>query len=209
MILVLGVLSSGCLHANVSMTISEDDRVSGQLLLSTQTPDGKAPFQLKPPPDLADRVEVKPVHADGRVGSELSFSDLRFDEIQRLADQLSGSDSRYRFSLKRSGSMVVLDGSIDLTPLAKTDSDVVIDLNAPGNVTTTNGKETAGTVSWNPQPGEVTEITATYQFAGTQDRSWIWWTLVVLGGTVGVAALVAILALGTHLKTRRSAGQRV
>lgn len=209
LIVALGMVTSGCLRANVAMTISDDDRVSGQLLVSTQTPDGRSPFRLEPPPDLADRVKVTPYDADGRVGSKLSFDRLSFDELQRLAEALSGSDSRYKFELKRSGSLVTLDGSLDLTPLADTDSSVAIEVNAPGDITTTNGKESAGTVSWEPEPGEVTEISATYQFAGSRDWSVVWWTLLVIGGTFGVAALVGLLALDTHLKTRRTAEQRV
>ncbi|MCC5698123.1 DUF3153 domain-containing protein, partial [Klebsiella pneumoniae] len=144
--------------------MSGDDSVSGEVLVSTQTPDGQVPFRLEPPESLEDRVRVRPYTKDGRAGSHLSFEDLSFDEVKQLANALSPTDNRFQFQLHRSGSLVTVEGEADLTPLANTDTSVVLEISAPGEITNTNGKESAGTVNWTLEPGEVSEVFATYQF---------------------------------------------
>lgn len=202
LITVLGTLLSGCLHVNASLNISGDDLASGEVLVSTQTADGQVPFRLQPPEELADRVQVTPYEQDGRVGSHLSFRDLSLPEVEQLAEALSPTDSRYRLQLSRSGSLVIFDGSVDLTPLADTDSGVQLKISAPGEITNTNGEESAGTITWVLQPGEVSELSATYQFANSTGMDWIGWALLVGALTFATAALVALLALRTHIRHR-------
>ncbi|GAA0540560.1 hypothetical protein GCM10011581_38250 [Saccharopolyspora subtropica] len=199
---VLGTLLSGCLHVNASLNISGEDLVSGEVLVSTQTADGQVPFRLRPPEQLADRVRVTPYQNADRVGSHLSFHDLTFPEVGQLAEAMSPSDSRYQVHLSRSGSLVTFDGDADLTPLANTDSGVEIKISAPGEITNTNGQESAGTVSWVLQPGEVTELSATYQFADAAASDWIGWALLLGGLVLASALLVALLALRAHLRSR-------
>ncbi|MER5388845.1 DUF3153 domain-containing protein [Saccharopolyspora sp. NPDC002686] len=202
LITVLGTLLGGCLRVNASMNVSGDDLVSGEVLVATETPDGQVPFQLHPPDSLADRVEIAPYRDEGRVGSRLSFHDLTFQEVQELAAGLSQSDSRYQLKLSRSGSLVIFDGSVDLTPLADTDSAVDLKLSAPGEITNTNGQESAGTVSWTLQPGAVTEMSAIYQFSNSAGADWVGWAVLVVVLTFVAAALVAVLALRNHLRNR-------
>ncbi|MFD0486848.1 DUF3153 domain-containing protein [Saccharopolyspora erythraea] len=211
LLLVIGlsaVLLSGCLHARASLSIDNEDLVSGELLVSTQTPDGQVPFRLEPPPDLADRVSVEPYSADGRVGSHLSFQGLTFEELDRLAKALNPSDSRYRLQLKRSGSLVILDGAVDLTPLSGTDSAFTVELSAPGEITNTNGQETAGMVTWHPEAGELNELSATYQYSGDQDQAWLTWALLIGGVALGAAVLVGVLAQQSHERAHRPNDER-
>ncbi|GAA2799870.1 DUF3153 domain-containing protein [Saccharopolyspora taberi] len=203
------VLLSGCVHARASLSIDNQDRVSGEVLVSTQTPDGQVPFRLQPPADLADRVTVTPYSAEGRVGSRLAFQGLSFEELDRLATELNPSDSRYRLHLTRTGSLVTLDGELDLTPLAGTDSSFVVELTAPGEITNTNGAETAGMVTWSPQPGEVSELSAIYQFSGDDQQVWVFWALLIGGITIGAAILVGVLAQQSHEKAHKPADDRV
>lgn len=201
LILLTAMLVSGCLRANVSMTISKDDLVSGQLKVSTQSSETQSAPQLRPPPDLADRVSVEPYRSGGTTGSLLSFKNLTFDEVERLGKALTGNTGRYQFHLKRSGSTVTLNGTADLTPLADTNSSVVIELGAPSQPTTTNGKESAGLIRWTPEPGEVTQLSATFQYArGT--GGWVYWTLLMAAGVVVCVGLIGVLALRSHQQTR-------
>lgn len=202
LITVLGTLLSGCLRVNASMNVSGEDLVSGEVLVATETPDGQVPFELHPPDALADRVEISPFRGEGRVGSRLSFHDLSFAEVEELAGALSQSDSRYRLDLSRSGSLVIFDGSVDLTPLADTDSAVDLKVSAPGEITNTNGQESAGTVSWTLEPGTVTQLSAIYQYSNASGGDWIGWALLVGALTLVAATLVAALALRTHLRNR-------
>lgn len=201
-------LLSGCLHINTALTISSEDTVSGELLVSVQTADGQPPFRLKPPGELADRVVVKPYDRGDRSGSELSFHDLSFAEVEQLAAALSPADSRYRFQLHRSGSLVIFDATADLTPLADTDSGIDVKLSAPGEITTTNGEESAGTVTWSLEPGEVTELSATFQFADAAGMDWVGWALLLGTGTLLIAAVVGLLALRGHFRSHADLSSR-
>lgn len=196
---------SGCLHAQASLNITENDAVSGEVLLSTQTADGQVPFQLRPPEELADRVHVTPYSRQGRVGSRLEFQDLSFEEIEQLAAELSQENSRYTFELRRAGSLVLFNGSVDLTPLDETDSAVELEISTPGEVTTTNGHETAGVVTWRPEPGQVTQVAAAFQFTGSGPPYWLWWLLLVVALSFGAAAVVGYLAQQSREQQHRPA----
>ncbi|GAA4863259.1 DUF3153 domain-containing protein [Saccharopolyspora rosea] len=203
----ISTLLGGCLHLNSSLNISGDDLVSGELLVTTQTPEGQAPFRLRAPDDLADRVRITPYSADGQSGSHLSFQDLSFQEVERLSQALSPSGSRYQLNLSRSGSLVTLNAQVDLTPLANTDSAVQVKVSAPGDITNTNGQESAGTVTWNLEPGEVTRLVATYQYSDASSMSWVGWALLLGVLVFGAAGAVGALALRSHVRNR--ADQRI
>ncbi len=198
------VALTGCLHLNASINITDDDRASGELRVSTRTAAEQEPFQLEPPPHLADRVTVEPYTTDGRQGSHLSFHDLSFREVETLAQELSPNDSRYEVTLRRNGTLVDANARVDLTPLANTDSSVLVRISAPGQITNSNGQESAGTVTWNLEPGEVTQMAVTYQYSNSAIGPWTFWASAVGLGTLAVAALVGMLALRTHLRSRVS-----
>ncbi|MBK0868522.1 MAG: DUF3153 domain-containing protein [Saccharopolyspora sp.] len=204
LIALVAALLGGCLHADTSISLSEDDTASGELLLTTETADGKVPFDLRPPEHMADRVQVAPYNEGNRVGSRLTFKDLDFDELQELSNALSPSESRYRLHLERTGSLVELSGSLDLTPLADTDSSVRIELTAPGEVTTTNGRESSGVVTWSPEPGEVTQLNATFQYAGSGAGAWTVWALVM--GALALGAVLVITRLAQREHEHETAG---
>lgn len=195
-------LLGGCLHVNASMNINGDDRVSGDVLVSAATADDRPPIPQDPPEHLADRVSIDPYSSQGRVGSRLSFQDLTFDEFEQLVTELGGSDTRYELDLTRSGSLAIFDGSVDLTPLSDTNSTFEFRMSAPGEVTDTNGEQSAGTVEWKLEPGEVTHMSATYQYANPLGGDWIGWAVLVFLGGVGVSAAVGMLALRTHVRNR-------
>jgi Protein of unknown function (DUF3153) len=205
LIILLGTMLSGCLHVRSAMTISGDDKVSGEVLVATETPDGKVPFDLRPPSGLADRVQVRPYQEGTRTGANLSFNDLSFQEVEQLAAAMSPTDSRFSLKMYRSGSLVIFQGQADLTPLADTDSGIELKISAPGEVTTTNGEESAGTVTWLLSPGEVTQPYATFQFTTGSGMDWIGWALLVGGVAIVAAVLIATLALRNHLRTRPGA----
>lgn len=206
---LVGMLLSGCLHADASMTLAEDDTASGELLVTTETPDGQVPFRLRPPDDLADRVQVAPYSEQGRVGSRLTFRKLDFEELERLSNALSPSESRYNVHLERQGSLVEFTTMLDLTPLADTDSSVQVELTAPGEVTTTNGKESSGVVTWAPEAGEVSELTATFQYSGAGMGVGFVWTMLLAGLTLCVVVAVAFLAQRSHERERAESDERV
>ncbi|MEU6127878.1 DUF3153 domain-containing protein [Saccharopolyspora sp. NPDC047091] len=209
LLVLVGTLLSGCLHTTASVSLSEDDKASGTLVLTTDTPDGQVPFRLHPPDDLADRVQVAPVEEQGRVGSRLTFQDLEFDELERLSNALSPSESRYQLHVERRGSLVEFTTMLDLTPLADTDSSVQIELTAPGEITSTNGKETSGVVTWAPEPGEVSQLNATFQYAGTGIGVGWAWTMGLAALVIGAVVVIGLLAQRTHERDLAETRDRV
>ncbi len=205
LIMLVCLLLSGCLRANVSMTFSENDRVSGEVLVAVRRPANQEPFRLRVPREFRERVHATPYSEGRMVGSTLSFDNLAFGEVEQLGRALGGSNSRYDFSIERTGSLIEVHGSIDLTPLDQTDSSVVVRINTVGEVTTTNGKNNSGTITWRPQPGEVTELSATFQYSDSRGGAWLNWTLMIAALTLGVAALVVKLALDSHRKSHSDA----
>ncbi|NHD17370.1 MULTISPECIES: DUF3153 domain-containing protein [unclassified Actinopolyspora] len=207
MILLVGVLVSGCLNATVSLSIDEQDKVSGEVMIATPPAANRGDLRMRVPRELSDRVSVSPYREGERQGSKIEFDSLDFEELERLARELSSSDSRYSLSLSRSGTLVKLNGSVDLTPLAETNSDVLVEVSTPGEVTTTNGETDAGMVSWHPSPGEVTEMSATFQFSSNRSAGLFGWSTIVGLVTFGTAFLVAVLALLARQRYRKEAEQ--
>jgi hypothetical protein len=110
---------------------------------------------------------------------------------------------QYRLSFRRSGDLVSMAGSIDLTQLPKDKADVQIKMAFPGAINRTNGLNEDGTISWKPKPGAVTEFGVTAEYTDTSGVSWTKWVAIVGGGAVGVALIVLVLALFTHRRTQR------
>ena len=107
-------------------------------------------------------------------------------------------------NLSRSGTLVIFDASVDLTPLANTNSTFDIEISAPGEITTSNGQESSGLVSWSPEPGEVSQLSSTFQFAGSGSNYWVGWAVLIGVGTLGAVALVVVLAQRSHNDSRRA-----
>lgn len=202
---VLGMFSlSGCVRAHVALAVSQDDLISGEVIISAlATRDGDPGPALTIAPELADRVRAETYAADGYVGQKLTISDLRFSDMALLTQSITTGE-QYRLSFRRSGDLVSLAGSIDLTQLPPDRADVQVKMAFPGTVNRTNGQNEDGTITWKPKPGAVTEFSVTAQYTDTSGVSWTKWVAIVGGSAVGVALLVLALALFVH---RRSAKQ--
>lgn len=199
----VGVSATGCVQVRGSLALSQEDRVSGQLVVVAPGAPG-----LHPPHDLADKVSARPFSSDGHPASRVSFRDLSFAELERLGRELSPPGTSEALHLSRSGSQVTFDATADLTAAAGNDTAVQLELAAPGEVTGTNGRSSPGQVTWSPRPGEVSHLHATFRYART--AAWSWSTLATSTGllALGAAALVGVLAQREHVRYRATAGRR-
>lgn len=207
LVVLLGVLVvslTGCLRIHAAVAVSEDDIVSGEIVVAALpvNSEDEGP-ELTVPPELADKVTMEPYTADGYVGQKLTMTNLRFADVALLVDSISPIE-KYRMSFRRSGDLVSLAGSIDLTRLPADRADVQVKVAFPGRISRTNGDNTDGTITWDPKPAAVTEFSATAQYTDSSGVSWTKWTAIVGGGAVGVAVLVVLLALVTHRRTLRA-----
>jgi len=194
---------SGCLRVHAAMAVSQDDLVSGELVLASlpvnQDDTGPA---LTVPSELSEKVRTERYAADGYLGQKLTFDNLEFTDVTLLTEKAS-TVTQYRISFQRSGNLVTMAGSIDLTQVPADRADIQIKIAFPGDITRTNGVEEGGTVSWSPKPGAVTEFDVTARYSGADGASWTFWVLVVGAGAIGVALIVGLLALFVHRRGLR------
>ncbi len=187
------------------MAVSSDDLVSGDIVAAVPPAQESDPGpQFKIPDQLAGRASTEPYKQDGYVGSRLRFTGLSFDELHDLAATSGGSESRYQLSFRRSGELVTMSGSADLSSVRQERADIQVKISFPGAVTDTNGiDEASNTVAWTLKPGEATMISAVTRYAGQGSMSWMAWSLVVGALAVGAALVVGALALVAHRRAVR------
>jgi hypothetical protein len=208
MLAVLAMVSlSGCVRIRAALAVSQDDLVSGEVIIAALPTKANDPGPvLNIVPELAGKVHTEKYNADGYVGQKLTFTDLKFGDLAVLAETITDG-KQYRLSFRRSGDLVSMAGSMDLTQLPPNRADVQVKIAFPGNINRTNGLNDNGTISWKPKPGAVTEFGVTAQYTDTSGVSWTKWVAIVGAGAVFVALLVLVLALWGH-KRRLRAEQR-
>jgi hypothetical protein len=198
---LLIVSLSSCVRVHAALAVSSDDLISGEIVVAAvqANKDDDGP-SLTVPPQLAEKVRTEPYTADGYVGQKVTLTGVRFDDLTLLVESVS-TQQQYRLSFHRSGNLVTLAGSIDLTRVPKERADVQVKIAFPGRITRTNGDNTDSTISWEPKAESVTEFSATAQYSNESAVSWIQWVAMVGGGAVGVAVLVVLLALLSHRRS--------
>ena len=196
MLAVAVPLLTGCLRLQVSMGVSEDDRVSGQIVAATvQTSDTDLGPQLTPPDSLGNRVRVEEYRQDGYVGTRVFFSDLTFGDVQSLQAMAPQSGGSYQLEFQRSGDVVTLAGQVDLSSLPAQGSDVQLTVAFPARVATTNGvRDQDNVVTWKLPAGESTMVRAEVRYPDPGTRSFVGWAGIVGGVTIGMAAIIGAMA---------------
>ncbi|MFD4183644.1 LppM family (lipo)protein [Rhodococcus sp. NPDC058514] len=186
---------SGCLRVQVSVGVSPDDRVSGQIVAATVPADDKDTGPVLVPPDsLTQKVRVQEYKQDGFVGSQAFFSDLTFGEVQQLGAMSSQTGGSVQLNFQRNGDVVVFEGKADLKTVPD-GSDVQFSVAFPARVATTNGTRDADSiVTWKLPPGEVSTLRAETRYADPSTRGFAGWAGIVGGVTLGVALVVGAMA---------------
>ncbi|MGU3434093.1 LppM family (lipo)protein [Actinomycetes bacterium M1A6_2h] len=189
-------LLAGCLRVQVSMGVSANDRVSGQIVAATvKTSDSDTGPTLDPPDSIAAKIRVQPYDSDGYVGSEAFFSDLTFGDVQQLAALSDQSAGAYQLTLTRAGDLVTLAGQVDLTSVPVQGTDVQFTIAFPARVATTNGtRDGDNIVTWKFPAGENSTVRAEVRYSDPNTRSFAGWAGIVGGVTIGVAAIIAGMA---------------
>lgn len=200
---VMGLLG-GCTRVRTALAVQGDDTVAGEIVVATA---GGPPPTVVVPAPLAGRVAVTPYQAEGYQGSQLRFAGLRFDEVNSLASVAPQAQGRFRFALRRSGNLVVLNGQVDLTALPVDRADVQLKIAFPGEVVNSDGEIDSDAVSWVFSPGEVSEFNAVVSAPDPTAPSVGRWTLLV-GAVVAAAVIgVVLLAKANRNPPVRSAGR--
>ena len=187
--------AAGCVRVRASITVSPDDRVSGQIIAAAipRDADDKGPQLLNSLP-FSNKVSVSEYQRDDYVGSQAVFSDLTFAELPQLAG-MNRDAAGVDISLRRAGDLVILEGRADLTSLNDPEADVSLSVAFPGEVTSTNGDQVSSDiVEWKLRPGVVTTMNAQARYTDPSARSFtgaaIWLTIgaFVVAGIIGSVA---------------------
>lgn len=198
--LLLAPLLTGCLRAQVSMGVSSDDRVSGQIVAATiPTSESDTGPTLVAPSSLASKIRISEYRQDGYVGTQAKFSDLSFGDVQALGSMSEQATGSYQLVLRRSGDTVTLDGKADLQTVPVQGTDVQFTIAFPARIGTTNGtRDGDNIITWKLPAGEVTSMRAEVSYPDPNTRSFAGWAGIVGGVTVGVAAIVGAMAWVTR-----------
>ena len=195
MLAIIVPLAVGCVRVNVSMTVSPDDKVSGQILAAAKPRNGedKGPQLLNNLP-FSNKVTVSSYSRDDYVGSQAVFSDLTFAELPQLAN-MNRDSAGVDISLRRAGDLVILEGRVDMTSLADPDADVSLSVSFPGEVTSTNGSQVSSdVVEWKLKPGVVSSMNAQARYTDPSARSftgasiWLGLGALLVAGVIGGVA---------------------
>lgn len=195
LILVVLPTAVGCVRVRASITVSPDDRVSGQIVAAAKprNADDKGPQLLNNLP-FANKVAVSEYSRDDYVGSQAVFSDLTFAELPQLAN-MNRDAAGVDLSLRRAGDLVILEGRADLTSLSDSEADVSVTVSFPGEVTSTNGDQvSAEIVEWQLRPGVVSTMNAQARYTDPSARSFTGAAIWLGLGSFVVAAIIGALA---------------
>ncbi|BBX37925.1 hypothetical protein MMAG44476_15845 [Mycolicibacterium mageritense DSM 44476 = CIP 104973] len=195
MLLLLMPMVVGCVRVRASITVSADDRVSGQIIAAAKprSADDKGPQLLNNLP-FATKVAVSEYSRDDYVGSQAVFSDLSFAELPQLAG-MNRDAAGVDISLRRAGDLVILEGRVDLTSLNDPQADVLLTVSFPGEVTSTNGDQVSESiVEWKLRPGIVSTMNAQARYTDPSARSFTTAAIWLAVGAFLVAGVIAGLA---------------
>jgi phosphatidylinositol mannoside-binding LppM-like protein len=204
LLLLIVPMAVGCVRVRASITVSPDDRVSGQIVAATKprNADDKGPQLLNNLP-FAQKVAISDYNRDDYVGSQAVFSDLTFAELPQLAN-MNRDASGVDISLRRAGDLVLLEGRADLTSLNDPEADVSLSVAFPGEVTSTNGDRVSDeVVEWKLRPGVVSTMSAQARYTDPSARSFTGAAIWLGIGSFVVAGIIGGLAYMTRDRSPR------
>ena len=207
LLLVLVPCAVGCVRVRASLTVSPDDRVSGQIVAASKAVDGddEGPQLLNSLP-FSNKVAVSRYERGDYVGSRAVFSDLTFAEVPQLAN-MNRDAAGVDITLRRAGNLVILEGRVDLTTLSDPEADVTLSVAFPGEVTSTNGEQVSTeVVEWKLKPGVVTTMNAQARYTDPSARSFTGAAIWLTVGSFIVAGILGSLAWVSRDRSPRVGG---
>ncbi|BBX16037.1 DUF3153 domain-containing protein [Mycolicibacterium duvalii] len=204
LLLLVGPSLIGCVRVRASITVSPDDRVSGQIVAAAKPrdDDDKGPQLLNNLP-FAQKVAVSEYSRDDYVGSQAVFSDLTFAEVPQLAG-MNRDAAGVDISLRRAGDLVILEGRVDLTTVSDPEADVSLSVAFPGEVTSTNGDQISSeVVEWKLRPGVVSTMNAQARYTDPSARSFTGAAIWLGVASFLVAGLIGALAYSNRDRSPR------
>ncbi|MFB7800329.1 LppM family (lipo)protein [Isoptericola sp. NPDC056134] len=197
----VGLLAlAGCMKVDMDMTLSEDDTVSGSIVMAVSNSlaetMGMEPGELwkqaggELSQNLPEGTSQEPYSDDEYTGTRYTFTDAPISQISGEG----GED----LTITRDGDNYVVDGTMNLSegadqlkslPQNVQDAfDVSLAITFPGPVSDATGAIDGNTVTWTPKVGENAEIHAVG--AATAGSSFPWWIVGLVVGLVVIGLVV-------------------
>jgi hypothetical protein len=196
---------AGCTRVRTALAVQADDTVAGDIVIARA---GGPPPAVEVPPELSGRITERPYREDGYQGSQLQFSDLRFDELNSLVSVAPQAQGRFRFTMRRNGGVIVLGGQVDLTAVPVDGADVQLKLAYPGDVVSSDGELDRGQLSWVFSPGQVNEFNAVVSTPDPAAPSVTRWAVLVGFIVAAAAGGVVLFAWRTRNPPSRWSARR-
>jgi hypothetical protein len=201
--LALLVTLSACFKLDMKMQLQSDNTVDGSVIIAVARDQAellggedalRESLQSEESGIFSDAptqgtYEQRDYEDADWIGTEGVFNDVPIDEF--------GAGDSGDLSITREGDDFVVNGSMDLssgnddasTQALLDTADLQISITFPGDVGESNGEVDGNTVTWQPTPGEVLDISARGSaVSGTN------WTLIA-----AIAALAALVVIGVVL----------
>jgi len=217
-LVVLALLTNGCVKADVSLTVRSDDQVDGSIVMAIDRtyapPGGQAPDAL------LDQVTQRVFHGTATGSLQEPYADPQYVGRRVTIQGMSLLDfnrgtSDGGLKIVHQGSQFRLSGTVDTVDLAAGAGassaasadriaqtfDVVIKVTFPGPVAQSNGAVSGDTVTWRPRFGQRLALSAVAD-DGSGPPGWL----------LPAALLVVAIALGAvaawRVRLNRSRGDR-
>lgn len=202
---------SGCVKADVDLTVRADDQVDGTIVMAvdrgfaTQDAQGQSP--------LLDALSRRTFQGTRSGAREEPYADDRYVGTRVVLDGMTlldfdrstGDDG---LKIVHQGGRVQLSGTVDTKDLASAASassavdaqriadayEVVVRVTFPGDVVSTNGVRDGRTVTWRPRFGERVQLQAEAEDGGAGFP----WPVLALG-----VLLLVVAASGLAVLSRR------
>ena len=216
MALFVAVSLTGCLKFNIGLTVNPGDTVSGSVVVAVSKE--LAAMAASSP----DKIKTDDIFPTGPGVTSKAFDDGKFVGTQYefsnvpLAALSAGQSKMGQLHIVREGDNLVTGGLFDFTGSSDTDMssnpfaqtlmksmDLKIAITYPGKVLETSGEISGTTVTWVPEYGKKTELTAVAYAPLSSAFPWLW----VGGGVVVVviAALIVFFVLRARKKSDQTA----
>ena len=169
-LIALVLLTSGCVKADVRLTVRPDDQIDGTIVMAIDR--GFAPPGGQAPDALLDQVTQRVFHGTATGSRQEPYADSRYVGRRVTIEGMSLLDfdrgtSDGGLKIVHQGSQFRLSGTVDTASLAaaagasQTSSDrisrtfdVLIQVTFPGPVRQSNGAVSGASVTWRPKLGQ-------------------------------------------------------
>ena len=175
------------------------DRMWGALVLAEKDVGQEKGPQIDVPQSLETVVSATEFKRDGLIGTRATFTEATLGQFTQLGELVEDAypDAAVAMDLQaqRRGDAVTFRGTADLLGLAPGRDYVEFSVQFAGPVSATNGQQDGDdAVSWKPEIGKASPMTAEARYDEPGTAAFTGWTGLMAGIALAVTVLVVALA---------------